>query len=141
MRPCSLPHLIFPASTGGKRQGWSLQKQVVPDGRKAGSRQRGQSEFSAEREVTSLWLHNCYSLVAFVQRNTSLLPMQEIKEMQVLSLGQEDPLEKDMATHSSILAWEILWTEESGGLPSMGWQTKLDSTEMIQHAHTQSTCM
>ena len=81
--------------------------------------------------MTSLWLHNCYSLVAFVQRNTSLLPMQEIKEMQVLSLGQEDPLEKDMATHSSILAWEILWTEESGGLPSMGWQTKLDSTEMI----------
>ena len=46
--------------------------------------------------------------------------MQEIKEMQVLSLGQEDPLEKDMATHSSILAWEILWTEESGGLQSMG---------------------
>ena len=35
-------------------------------------------------------------------------------------LGQEDPLEKEMATHSSILSWEILWTEEPGGLQSMG---------------------
>ena len=48
--------------------------------------------------------------------------MQEIKEMQVLSLGQEDPLEKGMATHSSILAWRIPWTEEPGGLQSMGLQ-------------------
>ena len=39
--------------------------------------------------------------------------------MQVHSLGQEDPLEEEMATHSSILAWEISWTEEPGGLQSM----------------------
>ena len=38
------------------------------------------------------------------------------QEMQVQSLVQEDPLEKEMATHSSILAWEISWTEELGGL-------------------------
>ena len=38
------------------------------------------------------------------------------------SLGQEDPLEKEMATHSSILAWKIPWTEELAGLQSMGWQ-------------------
>ena len=38
---------------------------------------------------------------------------------QVRSLGQEDPLEKEMATHSSILIWEIPWTEEPGGLESM----------------------
>ena len=37
-------------------------------------------------------------------------------------LGQEDPLEKEMATHSSILAWEIPWTGEPGGLQSMRWQ-------------------
>ena len=42
-----------------------------------------------------------------------------MQEMQVRSLGQEDPLEKEMATHSSILAWEIPWTEEPGGLQSM----------------------
>ena len=45
-----------------------------------------------------------------------------IQETQVLSLGQEDPLEKGMATHSSILDWRIPWTEEPGGLPSMGSQ-------------------
>ena len=43
-------------------------------------------------------------------------------ETRVLSLGQEDPLEKEMATHSSILPWEIPWTEEPGGLWSMGLQ-------------------
>ena len=42
-----------------------------------------------------------------------------IQEMQVQSLGQEDPLKKDTATHSSILAWEIPWTEEPSGLQSM----------------------
>ena len=41
-------------------------------------------------------------------------------EMQVQYLGQEDPLEKDMATHSNALAWRIPWTEEPGGLQSTG---------------------
>ena len=45
-----------------------------------------------------------------------------MRETRVLSLGQEDPLEKEMATHSSILAWKIPWTEEPGRLQSMGWQ-------------------
>ena len=43
-----------------------------------------------------------------------------MQETQVRSLGQEDPLEEEMATHSSILAWEIPWTEEPGGLQSTG---------------------
>ena len=42
--------------------------------------------------------------------------MQETKESQVPSLGQEDSLEEEIATHSGILAWKIPWTEESGGL-------------------------
>ena len=42
--------------------------------------------------------------------------MQEKQEIQILSLGWEDALEKEMATHSSILAWKILWTEEPAGL-------------------------
>ena len=46
--------------------------------------------------------------------------MQETQETQVRSLGQEDPLEKAMTTHSSILAWKIPWTEEPGGLQSIG---------------------
>ena len=45
-----------------------------------------------------------------------------VQETWVQSLGQEDPLEKEMATHSSILAWKIPWTEEPGRLQSMGSQ-------------------
>ena len=45
-----------------------------------------------------------------------------MQETQVRSLGQEDPLEEGIAAHSSILAWRIPWTEEPGGLPSMGSQ-------------------
>ena len=45
-----------------------------------------------------------------------------MQETWVQSLGWEDPLEEDMTTHSSILAWEIPWTEETGGLQSMGLQ-------------------
>ena len=46
--------------------------------------------------------------------------MQETQETRVRSLGQEDPLEKEMGTHSSVLAWEIPWTEEPGGLQAIG---------------------
>ena len=45
-----------------------------------------------------------------------------MQETQVQALGQKDPLEKEMATHSSILAWRIPWTEDPGGLQSMGSQ-------------------
>ena len=47
-----------------------------------------------------------------------------MQETWVQSLGREDPLEKEMATHSSILAWEIPWTEEPGKLQSMGWKSQ-----------------
>ena len=48
------------------------------------------------------------------------LSVQEMQETRVWSLGLEDPLEEGMATHSSILAWRVIWTEEPGGLQSMG---------------------
>ena len=54
--------------------------------------------------------------------------------MWIQSLGWDDPLEEGMATHSSILAWRIPWTEEPGGLQSTGSQ-ELDTTEATQHAH------
>ena len=44
------------------------------------------------------------------------------QEVQVRSLGREDPLEEEVATHSSILVWKILWTDEPGGLQSKGLQ-------------------
>ena len=52
----------------------------------------------------------------------STCPMHKMQEMQVRSLGQEDHLEEDMSTHSSILPWKISWTEEPGELQSMGLQ-------------------
>ena len=55
------------------------------------------------------------SLVAQMVKN-----LPAVQEIWVQSLGQEDPPEKEMATHSSILAWEFPWTEEPGGLQSMG---------------------
>ena len=54
--------------------------------------------------------------------------MPAMQEVQVLSLGWEDPLEKGMATHSRILAWRIPWTEEPGGPQSIG-RKESDTTE------------
>ena len=64
----------------------------------------------------------------------NLLPMQETWERQVLSLGQKDLLGKETAMHSSILAWKVSWTEEPGGLQSMGSQ-RVGTTEQ-RSAHT-----
>ena len=60
---------------------------------------------------------SCPSLVAQLIKN-----LPAVQEMQVRSLGWEDPVEKEMATHSSILTWKISWTEEPGGLQSTGLQ-------------------
>ena len=53
--------------------------------------------------------------------------MQELQETQIQSLGQEDPLEEEMAAHSSILAWRIPWAEETGQLQFIGPQNELDT--------------
>ena len=62
-----------------------------------------------------------------------------MQEGQVQSLGQEDPLEKGTATHSSILAWRIPWTEEPGGLKSMWSQRDRHNLSNLAHTHTH-TC-
>ena len=60
--------------------------------------------------------------------------MRETQEMPVQSLGEEGPLEKGMATHSSILAWKISWTEEPGGLQSIG-------SQRVRHDWNDLACM
>ena len=67
--------------------------------------------------------------------------MQETEEMQLGSLSQEDPLEKEMATHSRILAWKILWTEEPGRLQFMRLQ-RVGYDLATEHActHTLVSC-
>ena len=68
-----------------------------------------------------LWLSNMPSPgTSLVAQRLKCLPA--MRETWVQSLGWEDPLEKGMATHSSILAWRIPWREEPGGLQSMGSQ-------------------
>ena len=60
------------------------------------------------------------------------MPTQETQEMQVLSLSWEDPLEKEMATHSHILAWRIPWIEEPGRLQPIGSQRDNHNLAMKQ---------
>ena len=57
------------------------------------------------------------------QNVKNLLVIQETQEMQILSQGWEDPLEKGMATHSSVLAWDVPWTEELYALQFIGSQS------------------
>ena len=65
-------------------------------------------------------LHFCSNSASLVAQMVKCLPA--MWETQVQSLGREDPLEKEMTTQSSTVAWKILWTEEPGGLQSMGSQ-------------------
>ena len=62
-----------------------------------------------------------------------------MQEMWVQSLGQKDPLEEEMVTQSSILAWRIPWTEESGGLQSMGSQ-RVGHDLVIKQKYDQNSC-
>ena len=81
--------------------------------------------------TTSTWDFLGASLVA-----QSVKKLPAMQETRVQSLGQEDPLQKGMATHSSILAWRIPWTEEPGRLQAMGCKES-DGTEQLS-AHTLS---
>ena len=122
----------------GKEIDWGLTGMV----------NKGRSEEITHRYLYIPYLQNCRSKpeavthVGFPWRLSSkkkssclYLPM---KEMQVQPLGREDPLEKEMATHSSILAWKIWWMEEPGGLSSIGsqrvghdWATSLHSLQNV----------
>ena len=88
------------------------------------------------------YLGKSYSRASPIAQQVKNPPtMQETQKAWVQSLGWEDPLEKEMATHSSILAWEIPWTEETGTLQSMGlqrvghkWATKAPPPPLIIHS-------
>ena len=67
--------------------------------------------------------------------------MQELQETQVWSLGQQDPLEKGIATHPNILAWRTAWTEEPGGLQSMGLQSRTQLNRLSTHAASVQVCL
>ena len=77
------------------------------------------------RHTSVFWLGKLRLGVSLVAQSEQNLPATQ--EMWVQFLGREDPLEEGMATHSSVLAWRILWTEEPGRLQSVGLQ-ELDTT-------------
>ena len=90
---------------------------------------KGRAWFSSSHQISlTVLFKNTADLNKYILCKRGSLVAQMVKnlpamqEMWVQSLGREDPLEMEMATHSSILAWEILWTEEPGGLRSMGSQ-------------------
>ena len=80
------------------------------------------------------WGWNSWAFIAQWVKN-----LPAMWEMWVRFLGREDPLEKEMAIHSSILAWKIPWMEEPGGLQSMGSQES-DTTSWLNHNHHQDLC-
>ena len=75
---------------------------------------------SPETTTTLLISYSLTFWASLVAQSVKNLPA--VQETRVQSLGWEDPLEKEMATHSSILSWKISWTEEPGGLQSMASQ-------------------
>ena len=94
-----------------------------------------------DKHVTSykpklVGLQSWASLVAQMVKN-----LPAMQETWVWSLDWEDPMEEGLATHSSILAWRIPWTEEPGGLQSVGWQRAghnwVTNTHTHTHTHTQ----
>ena len=79
-----------------------------------------------------------YSWASLVAQIVMNLP--EIWETWIQSLGWEDPLEEDMATHSSILAWEIPWTEEPGRLQFIRFQKDSDMTYQLNNNKKSDSC-
>ena len=78
---------------------------------------RGRKESDTTERLTLTHLQNCFGASLMTVKN-----MPAIQETWVRSLGRKDPLEKGMATHTSILAWRTPWTEEPGGLQSIASQ-------------------
>ena len=86
----------------------------------------GYSPWGRKESDTTVQLHFTSQVVQW--ERIFKLPKQETQETEVPSLGGKDPLEKEMVIHPSILAWEIPWTEEPGGLQSMGVSKNSDTT-------------
>ena len=85
-------------------------------------------EISVDFQTSFRFLFRASLVAQMVKR------LPAMQETQFWFLGWEDPLEKEMATHSSILAWRIPWTEEPGGLQSIA-SHRVSTTEVTQHAH------
>ena len=88
---------------------------------------------SASKESACPWRRCVFDLWVALPLNQMVQSLHGIQETQVLFLGWEEPLKKGMGTHSSILAWEILWAEEPGGLQSLGSKRVRQDLATKQH--------
>ena len=93
---------------------------VIGDGKAGQLREILRRQKQQELEINGMWYGIWEARASLVAQMVKNLPA--IQDTQVWSLSWEDPLEKEMATHSSILSWRIPWTEEPGGLQSWGLQ-------------------
>ena len=111
---------------------------------KSSARNRGQRTVSILYFLTASYLIFCASVsLAFQVTQWVKNPpaMQETQEMWVQSWGWEDPLENGMASHSSLLAWRTPWTEEPGGLQSIGSQrVRQDRSNLSQYSTQHMKC-
>ena len=104
--------------------------------------------FFLPKTLVMYWAKLCFSFIALpllrtsqvAQQQRTCLPMPGKQETRVWSLGREDPLEREMATHSSTLAWKIPCTEELGGLQSMGLR-RVGHDWARTHEHTPLLCI
>ena len=109
---------VFKSSLWGKKKKsslWPPRREVMRRQETSGFGEEKRDSFFAVEQAKD-------GLPGWHQWSRIHLPMQETQETQLQSLGQEDPLEEEMATHSGVLAWRIPWTEKSGRLQSIGLQ-------------------
>ena len=88
--------------------------------------------------ITQMVACKCVEGLPRCPSSEEYLPMQEAQEMQVQSLGGEDPLEKEMETHLSNPAWRIPQTKQPGGLPSIGSPSRTQGTHARVHKHAEN---
>ena len=122
-RPSRTPHLYLCAGPSRLNPKGMRSRMCFWHFLKGLSKKKKKKPLGTLRNVYFSWI------IQIAQLRKNLPAMQET---QVQFLGWEDPLEKEMATHSSILAWRISWTEEPGGLQFTGSQ-ELDTTEQLNH--------
>ena len=100
---------------------WQLTPVFLPGKSQGQRRWAGYGPWGHKESDTTEWLNHHHTYMSFLVAQT-VKNLHAVQETQVRFLDWEDPLEKGMATHSSILAWRIPWMEEPGGLQSMGSQ-------------------
>ena len=131
----SSEYLILGFPDGSWRRKWQPTPVLLPGESHGGRSLIGYSPWGCKESDTTEWLHTHTHTHTHTQVVQMVKKPPAMQETWVRSLGWEDLLEKEMATHSSILAWRTPWTEEPDGLQSMGLQ-RVGHDWVTSHTHT-----